>query len=65
MPISSPSLAYHDQKQTGDLITRYERYRRDPVFIASGLLACSLSSVIGMVGVMFYINWRFTLIACP
>src|SRR5262249_34930453 len=34
-------------------------------FIASGLLGALANSLtlIGMVGVMFYINWRFTLIA--
>src|SRR4029077_8015671 len=34
-------------------------------FIASGLLGALINTLtlIGMVGVMFYLNWRFTLIA--
>jgi ATP-binding cassette, subfamily B, bacterial len=60
------SLAYHDQKQTGDLISRVTS-DIDAIqsFIASGLLGVLISCItlVGMVGVMFYINWRFTLIA--
>src|ERR1041384_7099014 len=60
------SLAYHDQKQTGDLITRVTS-DIDAIqsFIASGLLGALINALtlIGMVGVMLYINWRFTLIA--
>ena len=60
------SLAYHDQKQTGDLISRVTS-DIDAIqsFIASGLLGVIVNSLtlVGMVGVMFYINWRFTLIA--
>lgn len=60
------SLAYHDWKQTGDLISRVTT-DIDAVqsFIASGLLSVLINSLtlVGMIGVMFYINWRFTLIA--
>ncbi|HEV2492099.1 MAG TPA: ABC transporter ATP-binding protein [Terriglobia bacterium] len=60
------SLAYHNQKQTGDLISRVTS-DIDAIqsFIASGLLGSVLSclTLVGMVGVMFYMNWRFTLIA--
>ena len=60
------SLAYHDQKQTGDLISRVTS-DIDAVqsFIASGLLGVVVDclTLLGMVAVMFYINWRFTLIA--
>ncbi len=60
------SLAYHDQKQTGDLITRVTS-DIDAIqsFIASGLLGVLVDclTLLGMVGVMFYLNWRFTLIA--
>jgi ATP-binding cassette, subfamily B, bacterial len=60
------SLAYHNQKQTGDLISRVTS-DIDAVqsFIASGLLGSVLSclTLLGMVGIMFYMNWRFTLIA--
>jgi ATP-binding cassette, subfamily B, bacterial len=60
------SLSYHDQAQTGDLIGRVTS-DIDSIqsFISSGLLNALTSSLtlVGMVGVMFYINWRFTLIA--
>ena len=60
------SLAYHDRKQTGDLISRVTG-DIDSVqsFLASGLLGAlvSLLTLFGMIGVMFYINWQFTLIA--
>jgi len=60
------SLSYHDHKQTGDLISRVTT-DIDAIqsFIASGLLGGLVNSLTlaGMVGVMFYINWRFTLIA--
>jgi subfamily B ATP-binding cassette protein MsbA len=60
------SLAYHDRKQTGDLISRVTS-DIDTVqsFLASGLLGAlvSMLTLVGMVGVMFAINWRFTLIA--
>ncbi len=60
------SLPYHDQKQTGDLISRATS-DVDAIqsFIVSGLLSVLIDSLtlMGMVSVMFYINWRFTLIA--
>jgi ATP-binding cassette subfamily B protein len=60
------SLAYHDQQQTGNLIGRLTS-DIDAIqsFIASGLLGAVINSLtlVGMVGVMFYIDWRFTLIA--
>jgi ATP-binding cassette subfamily B protein len=60
------SLAYHDQKRTGDLISRVTS-DIDAVqsFIASGLLGALINSLtlVGMPIVMLYINWRFTLIA--
>ena len=60
------SLAYHDRKQTGDLISRATS-DIDSIqsFIATGLLGALVNSLtlVGMVGVMFYVNWRFTLIA--
>ena len=53
-------------KQTGDLISRVTS-DIDAIqsFIASGLLGVLIDilTLVGMVGVMFYINWRFTLIA--
>ena len=60
------SLAYHDHKQTGDLISRVTG-DIDAIqsFIASGLLDALINSLtlVGMLGVMLYLNWRFTLIA--
>jgi len=60
------SLAFHDHKQTGDLISRATT-DVDAIqsFVSSGLLGALINclTLAGMVGVMFYINWRFTLIA--
>jgi len=60
------SLSYHDHKQTGDLLSRVTS-DIDAIqsFIASGMLGALINSMtlIGMVVVMFYINWRFTLVA--
>jgi len=60
------SLAYHDRKQTGDLISRVTSdIDAIQTFIASSLLDALVDvlTLLGMVGVMSYINWRFTLIA--
>ncbi len=60
------SMPYHDQKQTGDLISRVtsdiDAIQR---FVVAGLLGVLIDSMtlLGMVGVMLYVNWRFTLIA--
>jgi ATP-binding cassette subfamily B protein len=60
------SLAFHDQSRTGDLISRVTS-DIDAIqnFIVSGLLSVLINviTLVGMVIVMFYINWRFTLIA--
>src|SRR5262249_31735318 len=59
------SLSYHDNKQTGDLISRVTS-DIDSIqsFIASGLLGALVNTLTlgGMVGLMFYLNWRFTLV---
>ncbi len=60
------SLAFHDQNRTGDLISRVTSDVNDiQSFIASGLLSSVINvlTLVGMVGVMFWLNWRFTLIA--
>ena len=60
------SLSYHDKGRTGDLISRVTSdIAAIQSFIASGLLGAVVDSLtlVGMVGVMFYLNWRFTLIA--
>ncbi len=60
------SLAYHDNNQTGDLLSRVTS-DIDAIqsFIASGLLGAGVNALtlVGMVGVMLYLNWQFTLIA--
>ena len=60
------SLAYHDRKQTGDLLSRVTNdIDAIQTFIASGLLGVLVNclTLFGMVGVMLYLNWQFTLIA--
>jgi ATP-binding cassette, subfamily B, bacterial len=64
--IQRMSLAFHDQSQTGDLISRVTSdIDAVQTFIASGLLGVMISclTIAGMISVMFYVNWRFTLIA--
>jgi subfamily B ATP-binding cassette protein MsbA len=60
------SLSWHDQKRTGDLISRVTS-DIDAIqsFITSALLGVvvNLLTLVGMISVMFYLNWRFTLIA--
>ncbi len=60
------SLAYHDQKQTGDLISRVTTdIDAVQTFIVSGLLSVlvDILTLVGMIVVMFYVNWQFTLVA--
>ena len=60
------SLAYHDRKRTGDLISRVTS-DIDAIqnLISSTLLGmlANVLTLLGMIGVMFYLNWKFTLIA--
>ena len=60
------SLAEHDESRTGDLITRVTSdIGAVQDFISSALLGIlvNVMTLVGMIGVMFYLNWRFTLIA--
>ena len=60
------SLAEYDETRTGDLITRVTSdIEAVEDFIGSALLGMLINALtlVGMIGVMFYINWRFTLIA--
>jgi len=60
------SLSFHDHGRTGDLISRITKDVDDiQSFITSGLLSSFINvfTLVGMVGVMFYLNWQFTLIA--
>src|SRR5215510_1003891 len=60
------SLAYHDRKPTGDLISTVTA-DIDSIqdFISQALLGIVVNvlTLFGMLLVMFYLNWRFTLIA--
>ncbi|OFW14190.1 MAG: ABC transporter [Acidobacteria bacterium RIFCSPLOWO2_02_FULL_67_21] len=60
------SLAEHDEARSGDLITRVTSdIEAIQDFINSALLGIlvDVMTLVGMIGVMFYLNWRFTLIA--
>ena len=60
------SLAYHDQKRTGDLISRVTSDIDAVQSLVSNVLLgilVQILTLVGMIAVMFYLNWRFTLIA--
>src|SRR5947209_4183863 len=60
------SLAFHDQKRTGDLISRVTSDVDDiQSFITSGLFSTFINGItlVGMIAVMFWLNWQFTLVA--
>jgi len=60
------SLAYHDHKRTGDLISRVTSDIDAVQSLISNVMLGMLVNVLtlmGMVMVMFYLNWEFTLIA--
>jgi subfamily B ATP-binding cassette protein MsbA len=60
------SLAEHDRSRSGDLITRVTSdIEAVQDFINSALLGMlvNVMTLVGMIGVMFYLDWRFTLIA--
>jgi ATP-binding cassette subfamily B protein len=60
------SLTEYDKTRTGDLISRVTSdIESIQDFINSAMFGMLISSLtlLGMMGVMFYINWRFTLIA--
>jgi subfamily B ATP-binding cassette protein MsbA len=60
------SLSYHDTSKTGDLISRVTT-DIDSIqsFIVSGLLSIlvDIATIIGMIGVLFYLSWKLTFIA--
>jgi subfamily B ATP-binding cassette protein MsbA len=60
------SLAYHDQKRTGDLISRVtsdiDAIQSLISTVLLGLIV-NILTLVGMVCVMSYLNWRFTIIA--
>ena len=60
------SLSFHDQKRTGDLISRVTSDIDAVQNLISQVLLGLLVNVLTLVGmtlVMFYLNWEFTLIA--
>jgi subfamily B ATP-binding cassette protein MsbA len=60
------SLAEYGERRTGDLISRVtDDIEAIQDFISSALLGMCVSALtlVGMIFVMFYVNWRFTLIA--
>jgi subfamily B ATP-binding cassette protein MsbA len=60
------SLAEHDETRTGDLISRVTSdIQTIQDFVTSALLGILTNALtlIGIVGVMLYLNWRFTLIS--
>ena len=60
------SLAEHDKARTGDMITRVTTdIEVIQTFIDSALLGIlvNLMTLSGMIAVMFYLDWRFTLIS--
>jgi ATP-binding cassette, subfamily B, bacterial len=60
------SLAEHDEKRTGDLIGRVTT-DIDSIqdFVTSALLGMLTNALtlVGIIGVMLYLNWRFTLVS--
>jgi subfamily B ATP-binding cassette protein MsbA len=60
------SLAEHDQKRTGDLISRVTSdIEAIQEFVTTALLGmlASVLTLVGILTVMFVLNWRFTLIS--
>src|SRR3984893_507144 len=60
------SLTEHDEARTGDLISRVTSdIEAIQDFVNSAMLGMLVNALtlLGMIGVMLYINWRFTLIA--
>jgi ATP-binding cassette, subfamily B, bacterial len=60
------SLSYHDQKRTGDLISRVTSDIDAVQSLISNVLlgmVVNVLTLVGMMLVMLYLNWQFTLIA--
>jgi ATP-binding cassette, subfamily B, bacterial len=60
------SLAEHDEKRTGDLISRVTSdIEAIQDFVTTALLGiiANVLTLLGIIGVMLYLNWRFTLIS--
>ncbi|MEO0397744.1 MAG: ABC transporter transmembrane domain-containing protein [Cyanobacteria bacterium P01_A01_bin.137] len=64
--IQALSLSFHSQAKSGDLITRvtYDIERLREVTVVAALpLVTHFLTLIGMVGVMFWVNWELAVIA--
>src|SRR5207245_6801233 len=62
--IQKLSLAFHDHKRTGDLISRVTSdIEAIQNFITQGLLGVLINiiTLTGLIAVMFYLSWRLTL----
>ncbi|WAL58706.1 ABC transporter ATP-binding protein [Thermocoleostomius sinensis] len=60
------SLSFHSKAKSGDLITRvtYDVERLREVAVVAALpLFSNMLTVVGMIGVMFFLNWELALIA--
>jgi len=60
------SLAEHDEKRTGDLVGRVTSdIESIQSFVTTALLGMitNVLTLVGIIGVMLYLNWRFTLIS--
>jgi len=60
------SLAEHDEKRTGDLVGRVtDDIESVQDFVSSALLGIvtDIGTLLGMIAIMFYLNWEFTLIS--
>ena len=60
------SLSFHDQRRTGDLISRVTSDIDAIQSLVSNVLlgiVVNVLTLLGMIGVMFYLSWEFTLIA--
>jgi ABC-type multidrug transport system fused ATPase/permease subunit len=60
------SLRFHDRQQTGDLITRLTsdvQSVQDAIASSAIILVTNAFLLLGMVGVMLWLNWEFALVA--
>jgi subfamily B ATP-binding cassette protein MsbA len=60
------SLSFYEQRQTGDMVVRLTSdIDAAESFVTSAMLAVlfDLVTLVGMLGVMLYLDWRFALIA--
>lgn len=64
--LQSLSLEFHDQSRSGELIGRVTRDASnvmDALVHTSGEIVINLFNFVGIAAVMFFVNWRFSIIA--